>query len=246
MIVLTGKPLDIILGVYWLTKAVDKNKGEGEYFASPNAAILASEYGAIDLRAKIKAMPVEGKAKYETFDGHPFETTVGRLLFNTVLPADYPFVNETITKKVLARIMTDCAARYGFDAVPNIVNKVKRFGFEYATRSGISWAINDISVPKEKPRIIAEAAAKVSKIQEDYQNGLLAEEEKRRMNIEIWQGAKQAVEEQVARELDPTGSVADMVTSGARGTLGNLTQMAGMKGLIQNTAGVTIEGAIVF
>ena len=88
----------------WLTKAVEKAKGEGEHFASPNAAILASEYDAIDLRAKIKVLPVAGKEKYATFENHTFETTVGRLLFNTVLPADYPFVNETITKKVLARI----------------------------------------------------------------------------------------------------------------------------------------------
>lgn len=245
VIVLTGKPLDIILGVYWLTKAIEKAKGENEYFASPNAAILASEYNAIDLRAKIKVLPVVGKEKYSTFDGHSFETTVGRLLFNTVLPADYPFVNETITKKVLARIVTDCITRYGLNAVPEIVNKVKRFGFDYATRSGISWAIGDISVPKEKPRIIGEAVAKVDTIEKDYRNGLLSEEEKRRMAIEIWQGTKQEVEEQVAKELDPMGSVADMVRSGARGTLGNLTQMAGMKGLIQNTAGVTIEVPII-
>src|SRR3989338_2509899 len=245
MIVLTGKPLDIILGVYWLTKVVDKAKGEGEHFASPNSAILASEYDAINLRAKIKVLPVIGKEKYATFDGKPFETTVGRLLLNTVLPADHPFVNETITKKVLSRIVTDCIARYGLEAVPNIVNKVKRFGFDYATRSGISWALNDVSVPKQKSAIVEKAAEKVVKIQEDYQNGLLAEEEKRRMAIEVWQGAKQQVEEQVALELDPMGSVADMVKSGARGTLGNLTQMAGMKGLIQNTAGETIEVPII-
>ncbi|MBI4088675.1 DNA-directed RNA polymerase subunit beta' [Candidatus Kaiserbacteria bacterium] len=245
MIVLTGKPLDIILGVYWLTKSVEKAKGEGEHFSSPNSAILASEYGAIDPRAKIKVLPVTGKEKYAAFDGHPFETTVGRLLFNTVLLTDYPFVNETITKKVLSRIVTDCIARYGLEAVPNIVNKVKRFGFDYATRSGISWGINDISVSEQKSGIIEKAAEKVVKIQEDYQNGLLAEEEKRRMAIEVWQGAKQQVEEQVALELDPMGSVADMVKSGARGTLGNLTQMAGMKGLIQNTAGETIEVPII-
>ncbi|MDD3531567.1 MAG: DNA-directed RNA polymerase subunit beta' [Candidatus Pacebacteria bacterium] len=245
MIVLTGKPLDIILGVYWLTKAIDGAKGEGEYFASPNAAILASEYGAIDARAKIKVLPVEGKEKYASFDGHPFETTVGRLLFNTVLPANYPFVNETITKKVLARIVTDCIGRYGIDAVPEIVNKVKRFGFDYATRSGISWAIDDVSVPEEKTTIIEDAAEKIAVLQKDYQDGLLAEEEKRRMAIEIWQGAKQAVEEQVSKHLDPMGSVSDMVKSGARGTLGNLTQMAGMKGLIQDTSGRTIEVPIV-
>ncbi|MDP2665664.1 MAG: DNA-directed RNA polymerase subunit beta' [bacterium] len=243
--VLIGKPMDIILGVYWLTKAVEKAKGEGEHFSSPNSAILASEYGAIDARAKIKVMPVSEKAKYAQFDGHPFETTVGRLLFNTVLPADYPFINETITKKVLARIVTDCIARYGLDAVPGIVNKVKRFGFDYATRSGISWAIDDASVPKEKSRIIDDAATKIAALEKDFQNGLLAEEEKRRMAIEIWQGAKQKVEEQVAKELDPMGSVSDMVTSGARGTMGNLTQMSGMKGLIQDTSGVTIEVPII-
>ncbi|MDP4031986.1 MAG: DNA-directed RNA polymerase subunit beta', partial [Pseudorhodobacter sp.] len=245
MIVLTGKPLDIILGVYWLTKMVSGTKGENEHFASPNAAILASEYDAIDLRAKIKVLPVSGKKKYEMFDGRPFETTVGRLLFNTVLPPDYPFINETITKKVLSRIVTDCIARYGLDAVPDIVNKVKRFGFDYATRSGISWSLDDVSVPKEKAGIIATAAAKVAKIESDYRDGLLAEDEKRRMNIEIWQGARQEIEEIVAAQLDPMGSVADMVHSGARGTLGNLTQMGGMKGLIQNTAGDTIEVPII-
>jgi len=243
--VLIQKPLDIILGVYWLTKVVEKAKGEGGHFASPNAAILASEYDAIDRRAMVKVLPVEGKEKYAAFDGHPFETTVGRLLFNTVLPADYPFINETITKKVLARIVTDCIARYGLDAISDIVNKVKRFGFDYATRSGISWAIGNISVPKEKSRIIAEATTKVSAIQTDYQNGLLSEEEKRRMIIEVWQGSKQEVEQEVIAELDPAGSVSDMVKSGARGTLGHLTQMAGMKGLIQNTAGVTIEVPII-
>ncbi|MEK7101574.1 MAG: DNA-directed RNA polymerase subunit beta', partial [Patescibacteria group bacterium] len=161
------------------------------------------------------------------------------------LPADYPFVNETITKKVLARIVNDCIVRYGLDAIPGIVNKVKRFGFDYATRSGISWAIDDASVPKEKSRIIDEAATKIATLEKDFQNGLLSGEEKRRMAIEIWQGAKQSVEEQVAKELDPMGSVADMVKSGARGTMGNLTQMSGMKGLIQNTAGVTIEVPII-
>ncbi|MBI3572344.1 DNA-directed RNA polymerase subunit beta' [Candidatus Kaiserbacteria bacterium] len=245
MIVLTGKPLDIILGVYWLTKAVAGAKGEGSYHASPNAAILASEYGLIDLRAKVHILPVIGKEKYAHFGGTVFETTVGRLLFNTVLPSDYPYVNDTITKKVLSRIVADCITRYGLSAVPGIVNKVKRFGFEYATRSGISWSIDDVSVPKEKGRVVRAASEKVAKIEEDYKNGLLSEEEKRRMAIEIWQGAKQEVEQLVAKELDPMGSVADMVTSGARGTMGNLTQMAGMKGLIQNTSGETIEVPII-
>jgi DNA-directed RNA polymerase subunit beta' len=241
IIVLTGKPLDIVLGVYWLTKAVDGAKGEGEHFASPNAAILASEYGLIDLRAKVKVMPIEGKAKYAAYDGKLFETTVGRLLFNTVLPSDHPFVNETVNKKMLARIVDDSINSYGIDTVPDIVNKVKRFGFTYATKSGVTWSIDDVSVPEAKQTIVKEATEKVARIDDDYRNGLLSAEEKRRMAIEVWQGAKQEIEGHVVAELDPMGSVADMVRSGARGTMGNLTQMAGMKGLIQNTAGETIE-----
>ncbi len=245
MIVLTGKPLDIILGVYWLTKAVAGALGEGHYFSAPNAAILASEYNIIDARAKVQVLPVAGKAKYAHFEGKAFETTVGRLLFNTVLPTDYPFVNEAITKKVLARIVTDCIARYGLGAVPDIVNKVKRFGFEYATRSGVSWCMDDVSVPLGKGAIVKAAREKIAKIEDEYRNGLLAEEEKRRMAIEIWQGAIGEVGKLVATELNPMGSVADMVTSGARGSLAQLNQMAGVKGLIQNASGNTIEVPII-
>ena len=245
MIVMTQKPLDIVLGTFWLTKAVPGAKGEGTHYDSPNAAILAYEYGVLDLRAMVKILPRADKAKYAQFNGELFETTVGRLLFNTVLPSDYPFINDAITKKVLSGIMHDCMVRYGLDAVPGIVNKVKRFGFEYATKSGVSWSIDDVSVPAKKEAIIESAKEKVAKIDDDYKNGLLTEEEKRRMVIEIWHGAKTEVEKAVEEQLDPAGSVHDMVRSGARGTLGNLTQMAGMKGLIQNTAGETIEVPIV-
>ncbi len=247
MIVMVQKPLDIVLGAYWLTKEVPGALGEGKYFQSPNAAILAHEYGAIDLRAKIHVLPVAGKEKYQDCakEGGTFETTVGRLLFNTVLPSDYQFINDAITKKVLSSIMSDCMVRYGIDAVPNIVNKVKRFGFEYATRSGVSWSVDDVSVPEGKATIITAAREKVARIESDYRDGLLSVDEKRRMVIEVWHGAKTEVEKLVEEALDPMGSVADMVRSGARGSIGNLTQMAGMKGLIQNTAGETIEVPIV-
>jgi len=245
MIVMVNKPLDIVLGSYWLTKDVTGAKGEGTYYANPNAAILAYEYGALDLRASIHVMPMADKTKYAGFDGKIFETTVGRLLFNTVLPSDYPFVNAPITKKMLSSIMDDCIVRYGIDKVPGIVNKIKRFGFEYATKSGVSWSLDDTIVPEGKKAIIDEVEAKVLKIEGEYKDGLLSEDEKRRMVIELWHGAKTDVEKLVADELDPTGSVHDMVTSGARGSTGNLAQMAGMKGLIQNTAGETIEVPII-
>ncbi|MBA3789296.1 DNA-directed RNA polymerase subunit beta' [Patescibacteria group bacterium] len=245
MIVLTQKPLDIVLGTYWLTKEIAGAKGEGDYFASPNAAILAHEYDAVDLRAKIHVLPVSGKEKYAEYGDKTFETTIGRLLFNTVLPTDYPFVNDAITTKVLSSIMSDSIVRYGIDSIPGIVNKIKKFGFEYATKSGVSWSLDDTIVPEGKAAVIDEARTKVNRIQSDFHDGLLSEEEKRRMVIEIWHGAKTKVEKLVEASLSPMGSVHDMVRSGARGTTGNLTQMAGMKGLIQNTAGETIEVPIV-
>ena len=245
MIVMVQKPLDIVLGTYWLTKGITGVNGEGKYFQNPNAAILAYEYGAIDLRASIHVMPMADKVKYAQFEGKTFETTVGRLLFNTVLPSDYPYINDAITKKVLTSIMNDCMLKYGIDAVPGIVNKIKRFGFEYATKSGVSWSLDDVKVPEGKGGIIDGARAKVGKIEDDYRNGLLSEDEKRRMVIEIWHSTKTDVEKLVEEAMDPMGSVADMVRSGARGSLGNLTQMAGMKGLIQNTAGDTIEVPII-
>jgi DNA-directed RNA polymerase subunit beta' len=245
MIVLVQKPLDIVLGAYWLTKEMKGTKGEGNYFSSPNAAILARDYDAIDLRAMVHVLPVAGKEKYAGFGDQIFETTVGRLLFNTVLPSDYPYVNDAITTKVLSAILSDCIVRYGIDALPNIVNKIKKFGFEYATKSGISWSLDDVQVPEGKNAVVDEARGKVGKINNDYRDGLLSEEEKRRMVIEVWHAAKTSVEKLVEAALDPKGSVHDMVRSGARGSIGNLTQMAGMKGLIQNTAGETIEVPIV-
>ncbi len=245
MIVMTQKPLDIVLGTYWLTKSMPGAKGEGTYFQSPNAAILAHEYGAIDLRASIHVLPVAGKAKYAAVGDGIFETTVGRLLFNTVLPADYPYVNDAISKKVITGIMSDCIDRYGIDSIPGIVNKVKRFGFEYATKSGVTWSLDDVSVPEGKDAIVAAARTKVAKIESDFEDGLLSHDEKRRMIIEVWHATKTEVETLVEADLNPSGSVHDMVRSGARGSIGNLTQMAGMKGLIQNTAGETIEVPIV-
>ena len=236
---------DIALGCYALTKAIDGAKGEGEHFPNPNAAILAYDFGAIDMRAKVKVLPMADKAKYAQFNGEIFETTVGRLLFNTVLPSDYPFVNAAVTKKVLGSIVVDCLKQYGIDAVPGIINKIKDFGFLHATRAGITWSFSDVKVPARKAEVLAEVRAKVAKIHDDYKNGLLSEEEKRRMVIELWHGAKTEVEQLVGEALDPNSPAYDIITSGARGSLGNLTQMVGMKGLIQNTAGETIEMPII-
>ncbi len=236
---------DIALGCYWLTKDLPGAKGEGKFFQSPNAAILARDYGEIDVHAKVHVLPVAGKPKYEQFDGKTFETTVGRLLFNTVLPTDYPFVNSPITKKVLGGIVTSSMIKYGLDAIPKIVNRVKNFGFEYATAGGVTWSFDDIEVPAEKESVIAESRAKISHIEKQYHEGLLSEDEKKRLVEEVWHGTKMTLEKLVAEHLDPNSSVSDIITSGSRGSLGNLTEMTGMKGLIQGASGETMELPII-
>jgi DNA-directed RNA polymerase subunit beta' len=161
------------------------------------------------------------------------------------LPTDYPFVNKEITKKTMSAILDDLINKYGITNIPKVLDKIKTFGFKYATHSGITWGIDDLSIPKEKPQIISEAKAKSLEISNYFNEGLLTEEEKLRKNIEIWHGAKNDLEKMIPNTLDPNGSVSDMWISGARGSLGAVTQMAGMKGLIQNTAGETIEFPVI-
>lgn len=241
---ISNKPLDIILGCYWMTKDVNGEKGEGMMFASPNSAISAYDYGLVDFRAKIKVMGTD-TPKYSKFNGQIFETSVGRLFFNSVLPNDYPFINAEIDRKKLLAMVDDLIQRYGIESIPGIMDKIKDFGFKYATVSGVTWSIEDIKVPENKYEIIDEAKKKVDVIQEQYDTGLLSYNEKRAKNIEIWTAAKDKVEKSMQESMDKTGSVYDLVKSGARGSMGQLTQMAGMKGLIVNTAGETIDFPII-
>jgi DNA-directed RNA polymerase beta' subunit len=238
--VVTTKLLDILLGSYWMTKVVEGAKGEGTAFQSPNAAILAYDYGAVAFHAKIKVLPSE-KEKYAQFNGELFETTVGRLLFNTVFPGDYPFLNAAIDKKSLSRLIDDLILKYGLAKLPDILDKVKTFGFRYVTQSGITWSLDDIRIPKEKDGIVAEAQKKSDEVVKHWEQGLLSEEERYRMNVEIWHGAKAQVEKLMPGTLPVNGPVSDMLKSGARGSVAQVTMMAGMKGLIASPTGEAIE-----
>ncbi len=231
---------DIVLGCYWMTKIVDGEKGEGKYFSSPNDAIHAYDYGLVSFRARIKVLPSDSP-KYAQFNGVPFETSVGRLLFNSVLPKDYPYLNQEMKKGALSALVDELIRLYGLDAMPPILDKMKDFGFTYATKSGVTWSIDELTIPEEKARIVEEARARQREIEAQYQEGLLSPEEKKRMVIEVWHHAKSEIEKKIPEAMDPNGSVYDLVISGARGSMGQLTQMAGMKGLIQNTQGETIE-----
>ena len=241
---ISNKLLDIILGCYWMTKDVNGEKGEGMMFGSPNMAITAYDFGLVDFRAKIKVLGTDSP-KYAKLNGELFETTVGRLLFNSVLPKDYPFINTEINKKKMSKIVDDLIQHYGIEATPAIMDKVKEFGFRYATVSGITWSIEDVVVPKNKYEIIDKAKEKVATIQDQYDSGLLSYNEKRSKNIEEWTKAKDEIQKSMQESMDKTGSVYDLVKSEARGSIGQLTQMAGMKGLIVNTSGETIDFPII-
>jgi DNA-directed RNA polymerase subunit beta' len=240
----SAKMLDIVLGCYWMTKEVSGEKGEGKFFSSPNAAITAFDLGAVSFRAKVKVMPSDSE-KYKPFEGKMFETTVGRLLFNSVLPKDYAYINGEINKKKIMSLVDDLIERYGITNVPKIVDKIKDFGFKYATFSGVTWGIDDVVIPDGKKKIVEEAKNRAEAITEHFNNGLISKEERIRQIIEIWSNAKAEVEKLMPDTLPKNGSVADMVLSGARGSMGNVTSMAGMKGLITNTQGETIEFPII-
>ncbi len=240
----TNKMLDIVLGTYWMTKVVAGEKGEGKAFSSPEEAIQALNFDAISYRAQIKVLAPETD-KYKEFAGGIFETTVGRILFNDLLPIDYPFVNKEVNKSLMSTIIDEIINAHGIATVPDLIDRIKDFGFKYVTKSGVTWSINDIVIPKEKEAIVKAAEKKSAVVMNDYNEGLLAADEKTRKVIGIWQDAKAEVEVAVSNTLDKTGPVFDMVTSGARGSMGNLTQMVGMKGMIQNAQGETIELPIV-
>ncbi len=239
-----AKLLDIVLGCFWVTKIIDDAKGTGKIFESPEAATLAHSFGDIDLRAKVKVLAPK-TAKYAKFKESIFETTVGRILLNDILPIDYPFINEEAGRKRIAAIIDDMITLRGAENVAPILDRIKSFGFHFATFSGTTWGIDDIVIPQAKYGIIQAGKDKAETVTNQFNDGLLTEEERIRKHIEIWQHAKGEVEKTIPGSLDKNGSVYDMVNSGARGSLSQITIMAGMKGLIASVSGDTIEFPIL-
>jgi DNA-directed RNA polymerase subunit beta' len=242
--IVSSKLLDITLGCYWMTKNVDGEKGEGKFFASPNQAIMAYEFGMVSFRAKIKVLGSD-KIKYKEFEGKPFETTVGRLLFNSVLPEDFHYANEEMNQKRLSALIDELIFHYGIDATPSILDKIKTFGYQYATKSGVTWGIDNVSVPEGKKEFVDRGRKEEKELFAQFDEGLLSEDEKYQKTIEIWENVKTDIEKLMPATLDIKGSVFDMVMSGARGSMGNITQMAGMKGLIVNTQGEIVDFPII-
>jgi len=245
----TGEPIatpsqDIVLGCYWLTDIEEGAKGEGRVFGSPNEAIMGYDYDVVDLRAKIMVRGSDTE-KYASHEGKPFETTVGRLIFNRMFPDDFIYINEICGKKVLKKIIGDVIHRYGIDATPDILDQIKDLGNQFVTMSGTTFGMDDPAVPDEKTAIVKEARAKVEKIVDQFNEGLISEEERYRMVIGAWETAKNQVADALEVHLSESPSLHDMITSGARGNLSQLNQSAGMKGVIVNAKGRELDFPIV-
>ncbi|MBI5138311.1 MAG: DNA-directed RNA polymerase subunit beta' [Candidatus Vogelbacteria bacterium] len=236
--------LDIVLGCYWMTKAVPGEKGEGMIFQSTNAAILAYDFGLVGFRAKVKIMAGD-HPKYAVFKGGIFETTVGRLMFGSIFPNDFPYINHEITGAELAAIIEDLIARYGVAGTPQILDKIKAFGYKYITRSGTTWGIDDLHISPEKAPIIESARAEAKTVEDNYAEGLISDNERYRMVIEIWTAAKSAIEKLVPKTLPENGSVQDMIYSKARGVMSQTAQMSGMIGMIVDSRGRTLDFPII-
>jgi len=233
----TGKPIasptkDIVLGVCWVSEIEEGLKGEGKIFGSKNEAILAFDADDIALRAKVKVR-IEGKI---------IETSVGRILFNNVLPKDFSFVNKRINAKELDKIVGDIIRGYDSKISSEALDDIKDLGFEYSAISGITWGMGDLIIPKEKKKLMTQAEKEVEEIRSHYNNGLLSEEEKSGKIIEIWHRVKSEIEKLVPQTLKEASSpVYFIMSSGAKGSLSQATQMTGMKGLVSNPSGEIIE-----
>lgn len=264
----TGTPVvtptqDIIIGCYLLTRVKEKAKGEGKIFGSFQEAILAYEFGQIDLGAKILVKGLKSKAvglvksrkslkKDQTssqgqkpYPNDFLETSVGRVIFNQSLPEDFPFVNKLINSQNLERVINKIIGNYGNEVAVSTLDKIKDLGFEYATILGLSWGIDDLKIPSEKENIVKEAENEVETIDLEFRKGLLTEEEKYLKTIEIWQKTKSKIEKIVPQTLPSDGPVFSIVDSGAKGSWTQPVQMCGMKGLVINPLGEIIKLPII-
>ena len=232
----TGSPVisldqDISLGCYFLTRIKQRANGEGKVFFSFKEALIAYELGNIDLKAKIKCW----------IDKCVIETSAGRIIFNQALPKNYPFQNFEIKRADLQKIVGDIIEKYTPEKSKQVLDKIKEIGFEYATWSGVSWGMDDLVVPLEKTKILTEAEKEVKKVEEYFNKGFFTKEEKSIKIIEIWSKVKTMIEGLVSKILPKDGSVFQIIDSGSKGSWSQSVQMAGMKGLVVNPAGQTIE-----
>jgi DNA-directed RNA polymerase subunit beta' len=249
---ITSPSQDMVLGINFLTSERPGLEGEGRAFSSVSEAFMAFDAREIKLASQIKlrftdVVPPVGHETPEGWEaGQPLtlDTTLGRALFNETLPADYPYVNAEVDKKVLGSIVNDLAERYPKVQVAATLDALKEAGFYWATRSGVTISIEDVVTPPQKAEILAEAEARAEKIQVQFDRGLITDSERRQELIEIWTRATDDVADAMRANFPKHNTVNMMVSSGARGNWMQVRQIAGMRGLVANPKGEIIPRPI--
>ncbi|HQG71080.1 MAG TPA: DNA-directed RNA polymerase subunit beta', partial [Rhodoglobus sp.] len=257
-----GRPVtmptqDMIIGLYHLTTEVEDGKGAGRVFSTVSEARMAFDAGEIELGSLVKirlkdvvptpltALPEGVELDAEGYAAELLvETTLGRALFNETLPLDYPFVNDQVDKKRLSTIVNDLAERYSKVQVAASLDALKEYGFHWATRSGTTVAISDVVTPPRKLEILEGYEEKATKVQTQYERGLITDDERRQELIEIWTQATKEVADEMEANIPRTNTIYRMVSSGARGNWMQLRQIAGMRGLVSNPKGDIIPRPI--
>jgi DNA-directed RNA polymerase subunit beta' len=243
-----GEPIispskDMVLGVYYLTmKQKANHKGDGRAFADMDEVEMAYLLEQVEVHSEIK---MRASTWYDDKgDRLPepvtriIDTTVGRVLFNRILPPEVQFVNEKLDKGGVKDLIAEVYEVCGQEKTTDVADAIKTLGFEYAMRSGTTLAVADISIPPERKEIIEESLKAVELVQRDFRRGLLTEQEKNEREIEIWQGTTDRVSDAVKKHMDPDGNLSTMASSGAtKGGFSTISQLAGMRGLMADPSG---------
>jgi DNA-directed RNA polymerase subunit beta' len=243
-----GEPIispskDMVLGVYYLTmKHQAAHLGDGRAFADMDEVELAYQLGQVDVHSEIKLLTTTWNN--ENGDRLPepvttvIDTTVGRVLFNRILPEQIQFVNEKLDKGTVKDLIADVYELCGQEITTQVADRIKSMGFEFAMKSGTTLAVADISIPPERKGIIEEALKQVEVVLRDFRRGLLTEQEKNEREIQIWQETTDLVADAVKKHMDPDGNLSTMATSGAtKGGFSTISQLAGMRGLMADPSG---------
>ena len=244
---------DMVLGIYYLTQERPGNPGEGKFFKSVNEAILAYENKVITLQSKIKVRCTRTLADGREMTGI-VESTLGRFLFNEILPQDLGFVDRSIPgnelllevdflvgKKQLKQILEKVINTHGVTKTAEVLDDIKATGYKYSTRAAMTVSISDMTVPPQKPEMIQNAQNIVDKITKNYKRGLITEEERYKEVVETWKKTDDELTKALLNGLDKYNNIFMMADSGARGSDKQIKQLAGMRGLMADTTGHTIE-----
>ena len=244
---------DMVLGIYYLTQERPGVKGEGKFFKNLNEAILAYENGVITLHSRIKVRVTKTMPNGETLTGN-VESTLGRFLFNEIIPQDLGFVDRSIPgnelllevdflvgKKQNKQILEKVINTHGATVTAEVLDKIKATGYKYSTRAAMTVSISEMTVPSQKPQMIQEAQDTVDRITKNFKRGLITEEERYKEVVETWKNTDDALTKALLDGLDKYNNIFMMADSGARGSDKQIKQLAGMRGLMADTTGRTIE-----